>query len=93
MNYLQLEKGESIFKPEIIGIFDIETASFSGATKELFRRKEEEKGVISLCNDLPKSFLLCDGEFTDRIYISGLSCDSVRKRLETEKGILILWKK
>lgn len=93
MNYLQLEKGESILKSEIIGIFDIETASVSISTKEFFRRKEEETGVISLSNDLPKSFLLCEGEFTDRIYISGLSCESIRKRLESEKGIGILWKK
>lgn len=93
MKYIQLEKGESIDKSEIIGIFDIDTASMSPGTKEIFRRMEEEKGVISLSNDLPKSFLLADGEFTDRIYISGLSTESIRKRLETEKGIKVLWTK
>ncbi len=93
MKYLQLEKGESIDKSEIIGIFDIDTASLSSGTRDIFKRKEEEKGVISLCNDLPKSFLLCDNEYTDRIYISGLSTESIRKRLESEKGLGILWKK
>ena len=93
MNYLQLEKGESIKKPEIIGIFDIDKVGTASATKELFKRKEDEKGVVSLSNDLPKSFLLCDGEFTDSIYISGLSCESILKRLESEKGIGLLWKK
>ncbi len=93
MKYLQLEKGESIAKNEIIGIFDIDLASMAQGTKEIFRRMEEEKGVISLSNDLPKSFLVTDNEYTDRIYVSGLSTESIRKRLESEKGIGILWKK
>jgi len=84
MSYFQLEKGESIEKNTIIGIFDIESASVSADTRMLFRRKEEEKGVVSLCNDLPKSFLLCDGEFTDTVYISGISPESIIKRIESE---------
>ncbi len=82
MRYIQLEKGESIDKRTVIGIFDIETASMSTSTKEMFRRKEDEHGVVSLSNDLPKSFVLCDGEYSDTIYISGLSTDSIKKRTE-----------
>ncbi len=89
--YLQLEKGESIDKKEIIGIFDIETSSMSQGTKDLFRRKEEERGVVNLSNDLPKSFLVCDGEYDDRIYLSGISTESIKKRLDTE--IKTLWKR
>ena len=91
MRYLQLEKGESIDKGDMIGIFDIEIASLSSGTKEIFRRKEEEKGVVSLSNDLPKSFLICDGEFGDTMYLSGLSTESIKKRLES--NIKILWSK
>ena len=91
--YLQLEKGESIAKREIIGIFDLDIASVSPSTNDIFKRMEDEKGVISLSNDIPKSFLITDGEFADRIYISGLSTESIKKRLEAEKGIGILWKK
>lgn len=82
MRYLQLEKGESIDKKTVIGVFDIETASMSGSTRELFKRKEDEHGVVSVCNDLPKSFVLTDGEYSDTIYISGLSSESVKKRSE-----------
>ncbi len=88
MRYIQLEKGESIDKKTVIGIFDIESASMSSATKEVFKRKEDEHGVVSLSNDLPKSFVLCDGEYSDTIYISGLSTDSIKKR--TEQNLLNL---
>ena len=91
MRYLQLEKGESIDKNEIIGIFDMETASLSTDTKNFFRRKEEEKGVVSLSNDLPKSFIVCEGEYGDRMYISGISTESVKKRIDT--NVKALWSK
>ena len=84
MKYLQLEKGESIEKSEIIGIFDIESASMAQGTKELFKRKEDEHGVISLSNDLPRSFLVVDGEYADSIYITGISTESIKKRLDNE---------
>ncbi len=93
MRYIQLEKGESIAKDEIIGIFDIEVMGNASGSKEFFRRNEDERSVISLSNDLPKSVILCDGEYADRIYISGLSTDSIKKRTESEKGMKILWKK
>ncbi len=91
--YLQLEKGESIKKKDIIGFFDMETVGGSSATKELFRRKEDEKGVVSLNNDIPKSFLLCDGEYSDSIYISGISTESIKKRLSADKGVKVFWTK
>ena len=91
MRYLQLEKGESIDKTTVIGIFDIETASMSQATKELFRRKEEEHGVVSVSNDLPKSFVLTENEFNDSVYITGLSTESIKKRLDNSIRSHSVW--
>lgn len=90
--YLQLEMGESIDIDDIIGIFSLETETGEG-TRILLKRKEDEKGVISLSNDIPKSIVLCDSVYGDRIYVSGLSCDSIRRRYETLKGMKSLWKK
>ncbi len=88
--YLQLEKGESIAKKNIIGFFDMDQVSIGSGTRELFKRKEEEKGVVSLSNDIPKSFLVCDGEYSDSIYLSGLSTESIKKRL-LDKEIKGFW--
>ena len=80
--FIQLEHGESIDEKDIIGVFDIDSAGSAESTKEFFKRKGEELGVVSLSNDLPKSFLLCADEYTDRVYITGLSVDSVKKRFD-----------
>lgn len=90
--YLRLEKGESISFKNVVGVFDIESASTSKDTKAFFRRKEDETGVVTVCDDLPKSFILAENEYGDTIYISGLSSESVRKRTE-ERGMKTLWKK
>ncbi|MBO4453031.1 MAG: DUF370 domain-containing protein [Clostridia bacterium] len=82
MRFLQLEQGESVDMNEIVGIFDIDTAGSSKEARALFSRKESEFGVISLSSDLPKSFVLCDNEFGDRIYISGLSTETVKRRIK-----------
>ena len=91
MRYLQLEKGESIDKNEIIGIFDLDSASISSSTDGLFRRKEEEHGVVNLSNDLPKSFILCEGIYSDTVYISGISTEIIKKRIKNE--IKPIWEK
>jgi len=80
--FIQLERGESIDAREIIGIFDMDASGSPRANRELLARKEAETGVISLYSDLPRSFVLCDGEFGDRVYLTGLSTESVMKRLE-----------
>lgn len=82
MMYFQLEKGESINKNEIIGIFDLETVGSASDTKLFFKRLEDQKGVVNLSSDIPKSFVLLDEEFSDRIYLSGLSAESVKARSE-----------
>ncbi len=69
----------------------MDSASVSSFTNDLFRRKEEEHGVVNVCNDLPKSFILCDGEFSDTVYISGISTESIKKRLKNE--IKPIWEK
>lgn len=89
--FLQLEKGESIDKNEIIGIFDLDGASLAKSTRDWFREKEEERAVVNVSNDLPKSMLLCDGEFSDRVYLTGISTESIKKRLET--AMKVLWKR
>ena len=71
MRYLQLDQGESVDKDEIIGIFDIDTASVSRDTRGALKRISGSFGTVNLCSDLPK-----------RAYISGLSVESVVKRIQ-----------
>ncbi len=54
----------------IIGIFDMDTATMASATRELLRSAEKNGRMISISEDIPKSFVLTqDGE----VYVSQIS--------------------
>ena len=81
MRYLQLEKGESIDKKSIIGIFDIENSSVSKDTRDFLRNAEKLKRVVYTTYELPKSFVVClDESLNETVYVSQLSCATLRKR-------------
>lgn len=56
--YVHLGNGRYIRKKEIVGIFDMDTATICVATRR-FLSERERKGVVSSAEEeLPKSFLL-----------------------------------
>ncbi len=66
----------------VVSIFDMDTATVSGRTRRLLERLTEEGRVIDLCDDLPKSAVLCMGEVGEILYISQISSRTLQKRAE-----------
>lgn len=81
---MHLGKSETVRNKEIVGIFDIEKATESAETKKFLARMQKEYKAVNLCTDLPAAFVLTDGEYTDRIYITSLSAKVLRARGKTE---------
>ena len=82
---MYLHLGQSVVIPfkEVVGIFDMDNSTSSHLTRSFLRRAEEEGRVVSISEDLPKSFALCRndrGEIT--VYISQLSAATLLKRAE-----------
>ena len=69
---MYLHIGNNVMLPEkhIIGVFDLEITSQSKRTSEFLRRAEDESLVIDACEDIPKSFLVCDHPYHPFIYPS-----------------------
>ncbi|PKM63419.1 MAG: DUF370 domain-containing protein [Firmicutes bacterium HGW-Firmicutes-21] len=80
--FLHLSRNESVLKKEIIGIFDIDTASISADTRAFLAKLQENKRVVNLCDDLPKSFVLADNELCESLYITQISAASLKKRTD-----------
>ena len=87
--YLHIGSGRYIRKKRIIGIFDMDTATVCASTRE-FLVKKQKKGLVNAPDeDIPKSFLLLDGEEGEsRVLLSKLSsgvlCDRTAKGREIE---------
>ena len=72
--YLHLGQSVAVPHREILGIFDLDNASWAYKTREFLERAEQEGRVISVCDDLPRSFVLVGEEKgTATVYISQLS--------------------
>ena len=81
--YLHLGQGVMIPHDEIIGIFDLDNASDSKWTREFLRSAEEQSVVISVCDDIPRSFVVADHPYHPQIvYLSQLSSQTLLKRVE-----------
>ena len=77
--YLHLGQGVVVRDEEIIGIFDLETTSISKHTRAFLRHAETEGAVVTLSDELPKSFVITD--FPDEtIFISPISSKTLEKR-------------
>lgn len=82
---MYLHLGQSVVVPysRIIGIFDLDNTSWSYKTREFLDRAEREGRVISVCEDIPRSFVLVgDREGLVKVYISQLSSAALLGRAE-----------
>lgn len=81
--YLHLGQGVMLPYEEIIGVFDLDKASDAKRTREFLRSAEEQSVVISVCDDIPRSFVVCDHPYHPQIvYLSQLSPQTLQKRVE-----------
>lgn len=81
--YLHIGQGVMLRQAEILGIFDMDHASWAYKTREFLARAEEEGRVYWLCDDLPASFLLVDlGDGEPVVYLSELTSATLLGRIE-----------
>ena len=78
--YLHLGQSTLVKTKNIIGIFDLDTATVSKATRDFLTKAEKEGRVINVTYELPKSFIVCKSEEDINVYISQLSSSTLLKR-------------
>ena len=86
--YLNLGQSVVVQKKSVIGIFDLDNTTQSHRTRAFLERAEREGRLISLGDDLPKSFVVCqEGKGPGKVYISQLASATLRGRAE-QNGVL-----
>lgn len=77
--YLHLGNNKSIRTGEILGIFDMDTATVSPHTKRFLKSREKSGKTKLISMELPKSFILTEkGE----VYLSQISTATLLSRTE-----------
>lgn len=84
--YLHLGQNELVLENRIIGIFDMDKASYGKRTREFLAAAEAEGVVIDISGEIPKSFLVCDHPYHKQIvYLSQLNAGTLQKRAEAKQ--------
>jgi len=80
-----LHLGQNVVVPEaaVIGIFDLDNTTGSHITRKFLSDNEKEGRVISVSDELPNSFIVCNEAGGNKVYLSQLSSQTLLKRSET----------
>ncbi len=81
--YIHLGADTIVLKRDILGIFDLDTATVSGHTRKYLAEAEKQGDVVNVTYELPKSFIVCKDETRPsgrRVYISQLASTTLRTR-------------
>lgn len=78
--YMHLGQDIVVHSEDVVGIFDIENTSVSKITKEYLKAQEKAHHVVNVSTELPKSFILCGRGKKIIVYISQISCATLKKR-------------
>ena len=77
--YLHLGHRTIINSDEIIGIFDLDTATVSKRTRDFLNKNEKKNNIVIVSDEIPLSFVVCNDE---KIYFSPVSSTTLHKRTE-----------
>ena len=84
--YLRIGNDQLLSMRRIIGVFDLESTSQSKITAQFLKNAEEEGVVLDVCEDIPKSFLVCDHPYHKQIvYLSQLNSRTLQSRAEEQE--------
>lgn len=76
--------GDNIMVPadEIVGVFDLEGTTITGITRDFLKVAEEEGFVVATSSRMPKSFVITVRNNQNQIYLSSLSVNTLKKRVQ-----------
>ena len=81
--YLSIGGDMAVRDRTLIGIFDLDNASWAYKTREFLEQAEAEGRAVWLGEDLPRSFVLVGGKDSPpKVYISQLSSSALLSRAE-----------
>jgi hypothetical protein len=80
--YLYLGQNVVTQEESVIGIFDLDNTTWSHITRKFLSQAEKAGSVITVSDELPKSFVVCGESENLEIYLSQLSPATLAQRAQ-----------
>ena len=85
--YLHLGNNVIVRKKSVIGIFDMDTATWSHRTRRTLAMVEQAGQIENAADDLPRSLVVCSLGSGQRFILSQLSSSTLEKRFKQKEAI------
>lgn len=80
--YLHIGNGKSVKKKDIIGVFDLDTATVSSISKKFINQSQKEGELEYMDSDLPRSFIVLGDKKTKKVLLSRISTYGLKQRAD-----------
>lgn len=78
--YISIGADFAVRDRAVIGIFDLDNASWSKHTRLFLREAEQQGEVVAITEDIPKSFVLTEEFGLNRVYLTQFNSTALEKR-------------
>ena len=78
--YLHIGEDYIVLFKDIISILDFEKATLSKDSRNFLKEHEKNGQIVTIGDDIPKSFILISGKVGTQIYLSPISSSTLLKR-------------
>lgn len=80
--YLSIGSDFAVRDKSILGIFDLDNTSYSQHSRNFLKEAENQGEVVTITDDLPKSFVLTEEFGMNRVYLTQFNSAALEKRLK-----------
>ncbi len=81
--YIHIGQEITLHSDDIIGIFDLDTATVAKRTRQFLEQAEKNGDIFTISDDIPKSFIVCRAPWRKSkkiIYLSQISSTTLLHR-------------
>ena len=82
--YLHIGNGKSVKKKNVVGIFDLDTATVSSITKKFINSAQKNNILEYTDEDLPRTFVLTEEKGEVKVSLSRISSAGLRQRVTAD---------
>ena len=86
--YINIGGATVLAKEDVLGVFDLDTASTKTDTKRYLAGLEQAKRLVNVASDLPKTFVVVSAGISEKVYITSLSSASLYGRWKRQSKYL-----
>ena len=78
--YLHWGQDVNVNDTTMVGVFDMDNSTVSRHTRAFLARAQREGRVVNVSLELPKSFIVCEENGRETVYISQISTATLLRR-------------